>query len=78
MLNFAEGKAYHKTFSMVIELSEEGGISALGELKNILSKAEGIYFRLGFRIGPKPANLKKLRSYVMKRQREILDKLKSP
>jgi len=77
MLNSAEGEAYHKTFSMVIELPEEGSISALGELKNILSKDEGIYFRLGFKIEPKPADLKKLRSYIMKRQREILDKLRS-
>ena len=77
MLDSAEGEAYHKIFSMVIELPEEGSISALGELKNILSKDEGIYFRLGFKIEPKPADLKKLRSYIMKRQREILDKLKS-
>jgi len=77
MLNNSEVEPYHKTFSMVIELPEEGSISALGELKNILSKDEGIYFRLGFKIEPKPADLKKLRSYIMKRQREILDKLKS-
>ncbi len=77
MLNSAEGEAYHKTFSMIIELPEEGSISAIGELKNILSKDEGIYFRLGFKIEPKPADLKKLRSYIMKRQREILDKLRS-
>ena len=77
MLSSAEGEAYDKTFSMVIELPEEGSISALGELKNILSKDEGIYFRLGFKIELKPADLKKLRSYIMKRQREILDKLKS-
>jgi hypothetical protein len=75
MLDFAEGEAYRRTFSMVIKLPEEGNISALGELKNILSKDEGIYFRLGFKIELKPADLKKLRSYIMKRQREILDKL---
>jgi hypothetical protein len=75
MLDSAEGEAYRKTFSMVIELPEEGSISALGELKNILSQDEGIYFRLGFKIELKPADLKKLRSYIMKRQREILDKL---
>jgi hypothetical protein len=77
MLNNSEGEPYHKTFSMVIELPEEGRISAIGELKNILSKDEGIYFRLGFKIEPKPADLKKLRSYIMKRQREILDKLRT-
>jgi hypothetical protein len=77
MLNTPEGESYYKTFSIVIELPEEGRISALGELKNILSKDEGIYFRLGFKIEPKPADLKKLRSYIMKRQREILDKLMS-
>ena len=77
MLNTPEGESYYKTFSIVIELPEEGRISALGELKNILSKDEGIYFRLGFKIEPKPADLKKLRSYIMKRQREILDKLRS-
>ena len=77
MLNNSEVEPYHKTFSMVIELPEEGSISALGELKNILNKDEGIYFRLGFKIEPKPADLKKLRSYIMKRQREILDKLRS-
>jgi hypothetical protein len=77
MLNTPEGEPYHKTFSMVIELPEEGSISSLGELKNILNKDEGIYFRLGFKIEPKPADLKKLRSYIMKRQRQILDKLRS-
>lgn len=77
MLNNSEVEPYHKTFSMVIELPEEGSISAIGELKNILNKDEGIYFRLGFKIEPKPADLKKLRSYIMKRQREILDKLMS-
>jgi hypothetical protein len=77
MLNNSEVEPYHKTLSMVIELPEEGSISTLGELKNILSKDEGIYFRLGFKIEPKPADLKKLRSYIMKRQREILDKLRT-
>jgi len=77
VLSTEEGEPYRKTFSMVIELPEEGSISALGELKNILSKDEGIYFRLGFKIEPKPADLKKLRSYIMKRQREILDKLRT-
>jgi len=77
MLDSAEGEAYHKTFSMVIELPEEGSISAIGELKNILSKDEDIYVRLGFKIELKPADLRKIRSYIMKRQREILDKLRS-
>jgi c-di-GMP-binding flagellar brake protein YcgR len=77
MLNNSEVEPYHKTFSMVIELPEDGSISAIGELKNILSKDEGTHFRLGFNIELKPADLKKLRSYIMKRQREILDKLNS-
>lgn len=77
MLGSAEGETYHKTFSMIIDLPEEGSISAVGELKNILDKENGIYFRLGFKIELKPSDLKKLRSYIMKRQREILDKLKS-
>jgi c-di-GMP-binding flagellar brake protein YcgR len=77
MLNSAEGEVYHKTFSMVIELPEEGSISALGKLKNIRSNNEDTHFRLGFNIELKPADLKKLRSYIMKRQREILDKLNS-
>ena len=77
MLNTTEEEPYHKTFSLVIELPEEGSISALGELKNVLSKEEGIYFRLGFKIELTPVDLKKLRSYIMKRQREILDKLRT-
>ncbi len=77
MLNPTESENYRKTFSLVIELPDEGSISALGELRNILSKEEGIYFRLGFKLELKPADLRKLRNYIMKRQREILDKLKS-
>ena len=70
-------EAYHNSISLIIEIPGENPIEALGELKNIISKEEEVYFRLGFRLDLRPSDLKKLRNYIINRQREILDKLRT-
>ncbi len=67
----------HTTFEIEIELPREGTVRAQGELKNIVSKEGDLYVRLGFRINLREDQAKKIRHYVMRRQREILEQLKS-
>ncbi|MEN3028678.1 MAG: hypothetical protein ABDH29_05595 [Aquificaceae bacterium] len=67
----------HTPFDIEIELPREGKVQAQGELKNIISREGDIYIRLGFRIILKEEQTKKIRQYIMRRQREILEQLKS-
>ena len=69
-------EVYHNSIYLIIEIPGENPIEALGELKNIISKEDEVYFRLGFRLDLRPSDLKKLRNYIINRQREILDKLR--
>ncbi len=66
----------HTPFEIEIELPREGVVRAQGELKNIISKKEDLYVRLGFKINPKEEETRKIRKYVMRRQREILEQLR--
>ncbi|MCS6956930.1 MAG: hypothetical protein RMK75_00515 [Aquificaceae bacterium] len=67
----------HTPFDIEIELPKEGTVKAQGELKNIISREGDVYIRLGFRITLKEEYTKKIRQYVIRRQREILEQLKS-
>lgn len=71
------GEKIHMPFELEIELPQEGLIRAEGELKNVLSKEDELYVRFGFKIRLDENQAKKIRRYVMKRQREILEQLKS-
>ena len=63
----------HKEVSLLIELPDGYNFSAIGELKNILTETENLYVRLGFRLKLKGKDMTQLRSYIMKRQREIIE-----
>lgn len=67
----------HTPFDIRIELPREGIAKGQGELKNMLSREEDLYVRLGFKIDMEENQRKKIRQYVMRRQREILEQLKS-
>ncbi len=67
----------HTPFEIEIELPKEGTVRAQGELKNIISKERDLYVRLGFKINLREDQTKKIRQYIMRRQREILEQLKS-
>ena len=66
----------HTVFDIEVELPKEGVVKAQGELKNIIGRQEDVYIRLGFKINLKESQKKKIRQYIMRRQREILDQLK--
>ncbi len=70
-------KEAYNNIPLIIEIPGEGSIKAVGELKNIVGKEEGVYFRLGFKLDLTPPDLKKLRNYIINRQREILEKLRT-
>ncbi|MCS7171519.1 MAG: hypothetical protein N3D14_05805 [Aquificaceae bacterium] len=67
----------HTPFDVEIELPKEGKVQSQGELKNIISREGDVYIRLGLRIILKEDQKKKIRQYIMRRQREILEQLKS-
>ncbi|MCS6998920.1 MAG: hypothetical protein N2648_06060 [Aquificaceae bacterium] len=73
----ADTTKIHTPFDIEIELPKEGKVQAQGELKNIISREEDVYIRLGFKIVLKEEQTKKIRQYIMRRQREILEQLKS-
>ncbi|WP_448588393.1 hypothetical protein [Thermocrinis sp.] len=77
ILSTDDGRGYQRSISLVIEIPGEGPIEAVGELKNLISKDEGVYFRLGFKLNLGMSDLRKLRNYIINRQREILEKLRS-
>jgi len=54
-----------------------GAGRAKGELKNIIGGQGNVYVRLGLKINLEENQRKKIRQYIMRRQREILDQLKS-
>lgn len=64
-------------FDLEIELPKEGVVLARGELKNITRKEGEDIVRLGLRMDMKEDQRKKVRQYIMRRQREILEHLKS-
>jgi len=66
----------HTVFDIEVELPKEGVVKAQGELKNIIGRQEDVYIRLGFKINLEESQKKKIRQYIMRRQREILDQLK--
>lgn len=66
----------HTPIEMEIELPKGERIKATGELRNLLSKEDGLYVRFGFQIKLKEEDAKKIRQYISKRQREILETLK--
>ncbi|MFN7064931.1 MAG: PilZ domain-containing protein [Aquificaceae bacterium] len=65
----------HTPFKVNIELSKEDSIETLGELKNVIK--EGDYVRLGIKLNLSEEQKKRVRRYIMRRQREILEQLKS-
>ncbi len=70
----------HTPFDIEIELPREGTVRTKGELKkhnNIIGTQGDIYIRLGFKLDMEESQRKKIRQYVMRRQREILDQIKS-
>ncbi|MEJ5339016.1 MAG: hypothetical protein ACK42C_04955 [Aquificaceae bacterium] len=67
----------HTPFELEIELPREGVIRAQGELKNIISREGDVYVRLGFKINLREEQTRKIRQYIMRRQREILEQLKA-
>jgi len=67
----------HTPFEIEIELPKEGRVRARGELKNIISQEGDLYVRLGFKINLKEDQTKMIRQYIIRRQREILEYLKS-
>ncbi|MFN4319784.1 MAG: PilZ domain-containing protein [Aquificaceae bacterium] len=67
----------HTPLDVEIELPREGTIRAKGELKNIIGGQGNIYIRLGLKINLEENQRRKIRQYIMKRQREILDQLRS-
>ncbi|SHK47838.1 PilZ domain-containing protein [Thermocrinis minervae] len=77
MLNFPTEDLLHKAFDVHIKLPSGHVLEAKGELRNIIKDVEGAYIRLGFLIKLSPKDEKLLRSYILKRQKEIIDKLKS-
>ncbi len=68
---------YSINVSLIIEIPGEGSIKAVGELRNIVCKEEECYFRLGFKLDLMPPDLRKLRNYIINRQKEILDELRA-
>ena len=66
----------HTVFDIEVELPKEGVVKAQGELKNIIGRQEDVYIRLGFKINLEESQKIKIRQYIMRRQREILDQLK--
>lgn len=67
----------HTPLDIEIELPKEGKVKAKGELKNIIGGYGDVYIRLGFKISLEESQRKRIRQYIMRRQREILDQLKS-
>ncbi|MDW8096318.1 MAG: PilZ domain-containing protein [Aquificaceae bacterium] len=67
----------HTPFDIEIELPKEGSVHTSGELKNIISMEKDLYIRLGFKLNLREDQKRKIRQYIMKRQREILEQLKS-
>lgn len=72
-----DAEKIHTPFELEIELPREGSISAVGELRNVISMDDGVHVRLGFSISIKENDRRKLRQYIMRRQREILEQLKA-
>lgn len=70
-------ESIHMSFELEIELPREGVVRAKGELKNIISKEDNVYVRLGFKLNLEEDQTRKIRQYIMRRQREILEQLKS-
>ncbi|ADC89804.1 type IV pilus assembly PilZ [Thermocrinis albus DSM 14484] len=66
----------HKEVYLELYLPHSDTIRGLGELRNILSHQEGVYVRLGFRLEMEEKDKRKLRQYILRRQREILEDLR--
>ncbi len=73
----SDASRIHTPFELEIELPKEGSVKAYGELKNIISREGDLYVRLGFKINLREDQTKKIRQYIIRRQREILEQLKS-
>ncbi len=67
----------HKEVVLIVELPDGYTFKINGELRNILTESEGLYVRLGFKIKPSTRDVKHLRSYIIKRQREIIEQWRS-
>lgn len=73
----ADIQRIHTPLDVEIELPRDGTVRAKGELKNIIGGQGNVYVRLGLKINLEESQRKKIRQYIMRRQREILDQLKS-
>lgn len=73
----ADIQRIHTPLDVEIELPRDGTVRAKGELKNIIGGQGNVYVRLGLKINLEENQRKKIRQYIMRRQREILDQLKS-
>lgn len=65
----------HSSFEIQIEFPEGTNIKTVGELRNIIK--EDVYVRMGFKLELSENQRKRVRQYIMQRQREIIDQLKS-
>lgn len=67
----------HTPIEIQIELPKGTTVTGQGELKNMVSREKDLYIRLGFKLALDEKQRKKIRQYVIRRQREILEQLKS-
>lgn len=67
----------NKEIKITIELPGGYAFEADAEFRNIFTESEGLYVRVGFRIRPKGKDLQHLRSYIMRRQRELIEQWRS-
>ncbi|MFN3598530.1 MAG: PilZ domain-containing protein [Aquificaceae bacterium] len=65
----------HTIFDIYLELPHEDNIKTVGELRNIIK--ENDYIRIGLKMDLDEKDRTKVRRYIMQRQREILEQLKS-
>ena len=66
----------HKKIRFYMEMPDGHELEVEGELRNVVTEREGVYVRLGFRIKLKDMDLKHVRAYIMKRQKEIIEQFK--
>ncbi len=65
----------HRSLPLLIEMPDGYKLKAEGELRNIITQEGATYVRLGFSIRLPERDLKHIRAYVMRRQKEMIEHL---
>ena len=66
----------HVHFNITVSLPKCGEENGEGKLRNVVGLGKEIYVRLGFEVNFPQDELKKIKRYVIKRQREIIQSLR--